>query len=169
MPRLLQAAAAGRPATVYGTDYPTADGTAVRDYVHVADIADAHVRAALALHRGEIRDEVLNIGRGEGASVLQMIDAVAAALGRPLPYAAAPRRAGDPAEVVASPDRIRDLLGWHARHDLDDIVRSAAGDHSPPGRHSAAGKHSATGTATATAPETHTGQKSRNKLKNTQR
>ncbi|WP_327006505.1 UDP-glucose 4-epimerase GalE [Dactylosporangium sp. NBC_01737] len=169
VPRLLQAAAAGRPATVYGTDYPTADGTAVRDYVHVADIADAHVRAALALHRGEIRDEVLNIGRGEGASVLQMIDAVAAALGRPLPYAAAPRRAGDPAEVVASPDRIRDLLGWHARHDLDDIVRSAAGDHSPPGRHSAAGKHSATGTATATAPETHTGQKSRNKLKNTQR
>ena len=108
----------------------------MRDYVHVADIADAHVRAALALHRGEIHDEVLNIGRGEGASVLQMIAAVAAALGRPLPYSAAPRRAGDPAEVVASPDRIRDLLGWQARHDLDDIVRSARRPHASSTRRS---------------------------------
>jgi UDP-glucose 4-epimerase len=126
VPRLLRAARTGLPATVYGTDYPTPDGTAVRDYVHVADIADAHVRAAFALRHGEIRDEVLNIGRGEGASVLQMIDAVAAALGRPLPYVAEPRRAGDPAAVVASPARIQELLGWHARLGLDEIVRSAA-------------------------------------------
>ncbi|WP_238010836.1 UDP-glucose 4-epimerase GalE [Dactylosporangium sp. AC04546] len=128
VPRLLRAAALGIPATVYGTDYPTLDGTAVRDYVHVADIADAHVRAALALHRGELRDEVLNIGRGEGASVLQMIAAVSRALGRSLPYDAAPRRPGDPAAVVASPARILACLGWRARHGLDAIVRSAAGD-----------------------------------------
>jgi UDP-glucose 4-epimerase len=126
VPRLLRAAQQGLPATVYGADYPTPDGTAVRDYVHVADIADAHVRAALALEHGEVKDEVLNIGRGEGASVLQMIAAVSDALGRPLPYAVAPRRPGDPAAVVASPARIRDLLGWTARHGLDEIVRSAA-------------------------------------------
>ncbi|GAA0709412.1 UDP-glucose 4-epimerase GalE [Dactylosporangium roseum] len=126
VPRLLRAAALGIPATVYGTDYPTADGTAVRDYVHVADIADAHVRAALALHSGELRDEVLNIGRGEGTSVLEMIAAVSRALGRALPYDAAPRRPGDPAAVVASPARILARLGWRTRFDLDAIVRSAA-------------------------------------------
>ncbi|MET7421308.1 UDP-glucose 4-epimerase GalE [Dactylosporangium sp. NPDC005555] len=131
VPRLLQAAARGIPATVYGDDYPTPDGTAVRDYVHVADIADAHVSAALALRHREIHDEILNIGRGEGASVLQMIDAVAAALGHPLPYVTEPRRAGDPAAVVASPARIRELLGWRARHDLDDIVTSAAAQPVP--------------------------------------
>ncbi|GAA2377397.1 UDP-glucose 4-epimerase GalE [Dactylosporangium salmoneum] len=125
VPRLLRAAALGIPATVYGTDYPTADGTAVRDYVHVADIADAHVRAAVALHEGELRDEVLNVGRGEGASVLQMIAAVGRALGRPLPYDEAPRRPGDPAAVVASPARIRARLGWRARHDLNAIVTSS--------------------------------------------
>jgi UDP-glucose 4-epimerase len=125
VPRLLRAAELGIPATVYGTDYPTADGSAVRDYVHVADIADAHVRAALALHDGELRDEVLNVGRGEGASVLQMIAAVARALGRPLPFDAAPRRTGDPAAVVASPARIRARLGWQARHGLSSIVSSS--------------------------------------------
>jgi UDP-glucose 4-epimerase len=125
VPRLLRSAELGIPATVYGTDYPTADGSAVRDYVHVADIADAHVRAALALHDGELRDEVLNVGRGEGASVLQVIAAVARALGRPLPFDAAPRRAGDPAAVVASPARIRARLGWQARHGLSSIVSSS--------------------------------------------
>jgi UDP-glucose 4-epimerase len=125
VPRLLRAAELGIPATVYGTDYPTPDGTAVRDYVHVCDIADAHVRAAGALHAGEISDEVLNIGRGSGASVLEMISAVGAALGRPLPYDAAPRRPGDPPAVVASPARILARLGWRARHDLTDIVHSS--------------------------------------------
>ncbi|WP_432985154.1 UDP-glucose 4-epimerase GalE [Dactylosporangium sp. CA-233914] len=125
VPRLLRAAALGIPATVYGTDYPTPDGTAVRDYVHVADIADAHVRAALALAEGELHDEVLNVGRGEGASVLQMIAAVARATGRPLLFDAAPRRPGDPASVVASPVRIRSRLGWQARHGLQSIVTSS--------------------------------------------
>ncbi|MEV4141411.1 UDP-glucose 4-epimerase GalE [Dactylosporangium sp. NPDC049742] len=126
VPRLLRAAAEGLPAVVYGDDYPTPDGTAVRDYVHVADIAEAHAHAALALRDGELHDEVLNIGRGEGASVLQMIAAVSGALRLPLPYVVAPRRTGDPAAVVASPARVHELLGWRARHDLDEIVRSAA-------------------------------------------
>ncbi|MDG6100595.1 UDP-glucose 4-epimerase GalE [Dactylosporangium aurantiacum] len=178
VPRLLRAAADGRPATVYGTDYPTPDGTAVRDYVHVADIADAHVRAAVALHRGEARDEILNIGRGEGASVLQMIEAVGAALGRPLPYTAAPRRAGDPAQVVASPARIRALLGWQARHDLHDIVTSAAADTTT----HAATPQTATSQAAAhraraahrdalltVVPEQHPGPRSKNQVKNAQR
>ena len=126
VPRLLRAVALGIPATVYGTDYPTPDGTAVRDYVHVADIAEAHVRAAVALGDGAIRGDALNIGRGEGASVLQVIESVGRACGRALPYDAAPRRAGDPAAVVASADRIHARLGWRARFDLDEIVRSAA-------------------------------------------
>jgi len=127
VPRLLHAAARGVPATVFGTDYPTPDGSAIRDYIHVADIADAHVRVALALAGGEIAAEVLNIGRGQGSSVLEMVQAVGRALGRDLPYTGAPRRPGDPAAVVACADRIADRLGWRARYDLDSIVASAAG------------------------------------------
>jgi UDP-glucose 4-epimerase len=126
VPRLLRAAELGVPATVFGADYPTPDGSPVRDYVHVADVASAHVRAALALLDGAVTGEVFNVGRGEGASVLQMIDAVGRVLGRPLPYAQAPRRTGDPAAVVASPERINTRLGWQARFELEEIVRSAA-------------------------------------------
>jgi UDP-glucose 4-epimerase len=125
VPRLLRAAERREPARIYGGDYPTPDGTAVRDYIHVADIADAHVCAATALAKGELTGEVLNIGRGVGVSVREMVDAIGRALDNPLPYVVDPRRPGDPAEVVAAADRIRDLLGWRARHDLDDIVRSA--------------------------------------------
>jgi UDP-glucose 4-epimerase len=127
VPRLLRAASDGMPARVYGGDYPTRDGSAVRDYVHVVDIADAHVRAAVALTAGELTAEVLNIGRGVGISVREMVDAVGRARGQALPYVVDARRPGDPAEVVASVDRIRALLGWQARHDLDDIVGSATG------------------------------------------
>jgi UDP-glucose 4-epimerase len=125
VPRLLRAAERREPARIFGGDYPTPDGTAVRDYIHVVDIADAHVRTALALAQGELADEVLNIGRGVGVSVREMVDAVGRALDNPLPSVVDPRRPGDPAEVVASADKIRTLLGWQARHDLDDIVRSA--------------------------------------------
>jgi UDP-glucose 4-epimerase len=126
VPRLLASARTGEPVQVYGGDWPTPDGSAVRDYVHVADVADAHACVAAALAGGAIRAEVLNIGRGQGTSVLEMIAAVGAATGRRLGYAVAPRRPGDPAEVVASADRIRDRLGWTARYGLADIVRSAA-------------------------------------------
>jgi len=126
VPRLLRAAYEGEPARVYGGDWPTADGSPVRDYVHVADVADAHSRAAAALAGGEIDAEVFNVGRGVGASVLEMITAVGTATGRRLGYVMAPRRLGDPASVVAGVDRIRVRLGWSAQYGLTDIVRSAA-------------------------------------------
>lgn len=125
VPSLLRAAELGRAAQVYGSDYGTPDGSAVRDYVHVGDIAEAHVCAALAMADGAVSGEVFNVGRGEGASVLQMVAAVGRALGRDLPHETAPRRPGDPSEVVACADRIRERLGWRARYDLDEIVRSS--------------------------------------------
>jgi UDP-glucose 4-epimerase len=125
LPRLLRAAVDGRPAEVYGTEHPTEDGSCVRDYVHVCDVADAHVAAARALRDGRVTAEVLNIGRGSGVSVLEMIRAVRRICGRPLPAVATAPRAGDPPCVVATADRIRDVLGWRARRDLDEIVASA--------------------------------------------
>jgi UDP-glucose 4-epimerase len=127
VPRLLKAAHENTSATVYGGDYPTRDGSAIRDYVHVCDVAEAHVQTALALAGGILRADVLNVGRGAGASVLEMIDAVGRACGSPLSYVVGQRRAGDPAEVVASVDLIAQRVGWTARFELDDIVASAAG------------------------------------------
>jgi UDP-glucose 4-epimerase len=125
VPRLLRAAAEDRAAQVYGTAHPTPDGTCVRDYVHVGDIADAHLAAARGLRDGRIRAEVLNIGRGAGVSVLEMIRAVRRVCDRPLPAEATPPRAGDPPRVVADAQRIARVLGWHASRDLDEIVSSA--------------------------------------------
>ncbi|MEU8080237.1 UDP-glucose 4-epimerase GalE [Catellatospora citrea] len=127
VPRLLDAARQGSAAILHGGDYPTRDGSAIRDYVHVRDVADAHVHAAFALVDGSLKADVLNVGRGVGVSVLEMITAVGHRYG-PLPYFVGPRRAGDPAEVVARVDEISTRLGWTARFGLDDIVRSAAGD-----------------------------------------
>jgi UDP-glucose 4-epimerase len=95
--------------------------------VHVCDIADAHVRAAFALAGGALRADVLNVGRGEGVTVLEMIEAVSRTYGN-LPHLIGPRRGGDPAEVIACVDEIAFRLGWTARFGLDDIIRSAAGD-----------------------------------------
>jgi UDP-glucose 4-epimerase len=125
VPRLLRAVQEGRPAQVYGLDHSTADGSCVRDYVHVADIAEAHLVAATALREGRLDHDVLNIGRGAGVSVLEMIRAVRRICDQPLPSQTAPPRAGDPPCVVAAADRIYEALGWRARRDLDDIVSSA--------------------------------------------
>lgn len=119
-------AALGRrpPLDVFGLDYPTPDGTCVRDYVHVADLATAHVLALGALER---RSVTFNLGNGEGHSVLQVIAAVERATGRPVPYNEAPRRAGDPAVLVASSALIREQLGWRPLYpELDRIVATAA-------------------------------------------
>jgi UDP-glucose 4-epimerase len=125
LPRLLRAVAGDCAVTVHGSDYPTPDGSCVRDYVHVSDIAAAHAAAALALRSGAITGEVFNVGQGVGVSVLEMVDAVTRITGRPLPVQPGPRRPGDPARVVASAERIQRLLGWRAQHGLDDIVASA--------------------------------------------
>jgi UDP-glucose 4-epimerase len=111
--------------TIFGTDYPTPDGTCVRDYIHVADLADAHLRALEYLERGQ-DSAVLNCGYGDGYSVCQVLAAVARVAGRRVPMQEGPRRAGDPAELVADSHRLRQLLGWRPRfNDLELIVRHA--------------------------------------------
>ncbi|MFJ6130876.1 UDP-glucose 4-epimerase GalE [Streptomyces griseoviridis] len=113
------------PPRVFGADYDTPDGTCVRDYIHVADLAEAHVAAAQALRSRPGRDLTLNIGRGEGVSVREMIDRVTAVTGHDLAPVTAPRRPGDPARVVASADRALTELPWKPRHDVQDMIRSA--------------------------------------------
>jgi UDP-glucose-4-epimerase GalE len=110
---------------LFGTDYPTPDGTCVRDYIHVSDLADAHVRAVEALLTGQ-RLGPRNLGTGRGHSNRQVLDAIARVVGREVPLEEAPRRAGDPPELVADATRFRDEFGWEPRHsDLDTIVATA--------------------------------------------
>lgn len=110
---------------VYGTDYPTPDGTCVRDYIHVCDLADAHVLALRHLEKGG-ESATLNCGYGHGYSVKQVLDTVEAVSGRTLDRRLAGRRPGDPPALVADPSRLRRLLDWHPRHaDLRAIVETA--------------------------------------------
>jgi UDP-glucose 4-epimerase len=125
IPMIFERLTAGEPPRVFGDDYPTPDGTCVRDYVHVMDLAEAHVATARALEAAPGRELTLNIGRGEGVSVREMIDRVNAVTGRTLPPVVAPRRPGDPASVVASAARIATELGWKAKHDVQDMITSA--------------------------------------------
>ncbi len=124
IPNVLRAAAGGPPVQVFGTDYPTPDGTAIRDYIHVCDLVEAHV-LALDRVRGGASGLCLNLGTGRGASVREVIAACAAVAGRDVPHAFAPRRAGDPPMLVADPSRARAELGWSARYDLRDMVAHA--------------------------------------------
>jgi UDP-glucose-4-epimerase GalE len=117
------------PVQVFGNDYPTPDGTAIRDYIHVEDLADAHVRALSYLADGK-PTTALNVGTGVGSSVMEVIHAAERASGREVPYEIAPRRAGDPVATYADPTRIRATLGWTASRDLDQIVTSAWRWHS---------------------------------------
>jgi UDP-glucose 4-epimerase len=111
--------------SIFGTDYPTPDGTGIRDYIHVQDLAGAHLAALDHLRRAG-PSAVLNCGYGHGYSVRQVLDSVQRVSGRPLTIREEPRRAGDPAVLVAKADRIRTLLGWSpALDDLDTIVRSS--------------------------------------------
>jgi UDP-glucose 4-epimerase len=125
IPLVLAAAAGERPSvSVFGQDYPTSDGTAVRDYIHVEDLARAHLLALESA--GSPGHRVYNLGNGAGFSVRQVIEAAAAVTGRDIPVVDAPRRAGDPAVLVASSDRIRRDLGWEARKPaLTDMVGDA--------------------------------------------
>ncbi|WP_380167474.1 UDP-glucose 4-epimerase GalE [Jannaschia sp. R86511] len=124
VPILLARVAEGLPAAVFGDDYPTPDGTCVRDYVHVADLADAHVAALGYLEQDDRPYDVLNVGTGHGASVLDVVASLSRALGHPVPTVVEPRRAGDPPRLVASVERISEVLGWRAARDLDDICAS---------------------------------------------
>jgi UDP-glucose 4-epimerase len=110
---------------IYGTDYPTADGTCVRDYIHVDDLARAHLEALQYLERGGA-STVLNCGYGHGHSVREVIDCVRQVTGIDFPIEQRPRRPGDPSALVANNHKIREVLGWHPLHDdLEFIVRTA--------------------------------------------
>lgn len=130
IPLVIDAVLGRRPSIkVFGTDYDTPDGTAIRDYIHVADLAAAHVAALTRLLAGG-GSLTANLGTGRGWSVREVIDAVARAAGRPVPAEEAPRRAGDPARLVADPARARAALDWEPRlSDLDTIVRTALAWH----------------------------------------
>lgn len=124
IPSVLEVAAGVRPAVeVYGRDYPTPDGTCIRDFVHVADIAEAHLRALESLDGGSI---VCNLGSGLGYSVLEVIETARRVTGRPVPVEFGPRRPGDPAVLVASRTRAEQRLGWRPKFDdLEAIIGSA--------------------------------------------
>ena len=123
IPAVLTAAAAGQRVQVFGEDYPTPDGTCVRDYIHVTDLADAHLLALAACRPGQHR--VYNLGNGTGSSVRQVIDVCAAVTGTSIGIDIAPRRPGDPAVLVASSERIQAELGWRANRDLRAIAADA--------------------------------------------
>ncbi len=125
VPRTIAAALGGEPLQVFGDDYPTPDGTCIRDFVHVTDLADAHVAGLQRLEAGG-PSGAYNLGMGDGVSVRQVINAVASIAGRPVPHTVGPRRAGDPSRLVASSVRARAELGWAPRHgSLETIVRTA--------------------------------------------
>jgi UDP-glucose 4-epimerase len=125
IPIILQAAAGKRDhVSIFGTDYPTEDGTCIRDYIHVSDLADAHV---LALEALDAREKLIyNLGNGKGFSVRQVIDSARRVTGKAIQAVESPRRPGDPAVLVASSDKIKKELRWSPRYpELDDIVASA--------------------------------------------
>jgi UDP-glucose 4-epimerase len=125
IPLVLKAALGERPAiTVFGTDYPTPDGTCIRDYIHVADLADAHLLALGRAREGE--HLICNLGSGRGFTVREVIDAARRVTGRDIPQVEAERRAGDPATLVAGAQRAEAELGWQPRHaNLDTMVADA--------------------------------------------
>ena len=131
IPLALQAAAGERECVeIYGTDYPTADGTCVRDYIHVVDLAQAHILGLRYLEAGGA-SAALNLGNGHGFSVRAVIDTVQQVTGRPVPTRTGPRRAGDPPSLVGSAERARRVLGWTPKFDtLEAIVETAWAWHS---------------------------------------
>lgn len=125
IPRAIEAATGGRGLQVFGDDYPTPDGTCLRDYIHVADLADAHVKALASIFETRT-SRIYNLGTGHPHSVREVIDAVERVTGKSVPWTLGPRRAGDPAVLYAAPDKAQRELKWTPRFpELDAIVRTA--------------------------------------------
>lgn len=125
IPLLFQAIETGSPVTIFGEDYPTPDGTCVRDYVHVTDLAQAHILAVEALLAGGPSNH-FNVGTGTGYSIKQVIESVERVTGKKVPYKVGPRRDGDPPELVADSQKLKSTLGWKPEYaDLDRIVETA--------------------------------------------
>src|SRR5205823_2558216 len=123
IPNVLAAATEGRPVQIFGDDYPTPDGTCIRDYIHVADLADAHLRALAAARPGQHR--IYNLGNGAGFSVRAVIEVCREITGIDIAAEVGPRRAGDPAVLVASSAKIQSELGWRASRDLRAMAAGA--------------------------------------------
>jgi UDP-glucose 4-epimerase len=125
IPLVFRAIRTGKPITIYGNDYPTIDGTCIRDYIHVSDLAAAHLAALDALIADGPSD-VYNAGAGHGYSVLQVLKAVETVTGKPVPYTFGPRRDGDPAELVADSSKLQQTMAWKPRYaTLESMVESA--------------------------------------------
>jgi UDP-glucose-4-epimerase GalE len=127
IPLICQAALGkGNPLTVFGTDYETKDGTAIRDYIHVVDLANAHIAALERLTKGG-DSQTFNVGTGEGVTVLEMLETAKRVLGCDVPYSFGPRRAGDPVALVADVTKIKTVLKWMPQHsDLESLIHTAA-------------------------------------------
>lgn len=125
IPLVLDAASGRRDAIyIFGTDYPTPDGTCIRDYIHVSDLADAHVRALRYIKEHD-RSEKFNLGNGKGFSVREIIDVAKDVTGRDINAIESPRRAGDPPELIGSAEKARRILGWQPAYDLRRIMETA--------------------------------------------
>jgi len=124
IPMVFAALDKGERPQIFGDDYPTPDGTCIRDYVHVSDLANAHVAAA-AFTEDRIAADAFNVGRGSGASVREVLATVSDVIGREVDAEVVPRRPGDPPASTAAVARIREVLGWQAQHDLQSMVTSA--------------------------------------------
>jgi UDP-glucose 4-epimerase len=124
IPMIFRALSEAKQPQVFGDDYPTPDGSCIRDYIHVSDLADAHVAAAAACEATTV-GQAYNVGRGEGVSVIEVMRMVSETIGRDVAARVAPRRQGDPAQLVATVDKIQRDLGWSATHDLRQMVTSA--------------------------------------------
>jgi UDP-glucose-4-epimerase GalE len=125
IPLLLRAVRTGEPVTVFGEDYPTPDGTCIRDYIHVNDLAQAHILAVEYLAAGGASN-AFNVGTGTGQSVREVMQAVEDVTGKKVPFVLGPRRDGDPPSLVANADKLRNTLGWKPRYtDIHPIVQHA--------------------------------------------
>jgi UDP-glucose 4-epimerase len=109
--------------SVFGTDYDTPDGTGVRDYIHVVDLAKGHVAALEKLYTSDVGCKAVNLGTGKGVSVLELVDGMGRATGKPVPYEIAPRRPGDVASLYADPKLAHDLLNWNAKLGVEEMCR----------------------------------------------
>jgi UDP-glucose 4-epimerase len=124
IPMVFSALERGTPPKIFGDDYPTPDGTCIRDYIHVVDLAKAHVAAVQKCEAGPV-NRAINVGRGSGVSVREVMSSISAVIGRDIAPEVAPRRAGDPPATFADVQRSKEELGWTANRDLTDMVSSA--------------------------------------------
>lgn len=126
MPYITQVAIGKRPfLSVYGNDYDTPDGTCIRDYIHVVDLADGHVKAVNNILDGKKGVQIFNLGTGKGYSVLDIVKAFSKTYGKELPYKIAPRRPGDLAVCFSDPSKAKEVLGWEAKRGIDDMCRDS--------------------------------------------